>query len=319
MSQHLRLPLLLSIAAALATLALKSLAYALTGSVGLLSDALESLINLVAAGFAYLSVRYAARPVDASHTYGHEKIEFFSSGLEGGLILVAAGGIAWYALDRLRGPHELQTLGLGMALSLVASLLNLGVGVILIRAGRKHQSIVLEADGKHLLTDVWTSVAVLGGLSLVVVTGQQLFDPLVALVVAANILWTAIDLMRRSFNGLMDHSLPSAEQALLRDAIRGQLGPSMDFHALRTRQAGTRRFADFHLLVPGRYSVKEAHVLTGKIESAINSALPGIEVTVHVEPIEDRTSWEDSALLPLEQQARLRRGEEPMAYEPGAK
>jgi cation diffusion facilitator family transporter len=308
----LRIPLMLSIAAAVLTVGLKSAAYWLTGSVGLLSDALESLINLAAATMAYLSIRYAAKPVDASHTYGHEKIEYFSSGLEGGLILMAAGGIAWAAAERLLYPQEPVDLGLGMAISMVAAVVNGAVGVVLLRAGKKHGSIVLEADGKHLLTDVWTSVAVLAGLSLVVLTGRPIFDPLVALVVTANILWTAVDLMRRSFNGLMDHALPGDEQALLRDAIRAHLGPNMDFHALRTRQAGTRRFADFHLLVPGRFSVKDAHVLTGQIEEAIQSALPGIEVTVHVEPIEDRTSWEDSALLPLEQQARLRRGEEPM-------
>ena len=315
----LRIPLLLSIAAAVVTMALKGGAYWLTGSVGLLSDALESLINLAAATMAYLSLRYAAKPVDASHTYGHEKIEYFSSGLEGGLILMAAGGIAWAAIDRFRVPQAPNDLEWGLGISLIAAAINGVVAVVLLRAGKKHGSIVLEADGKHLLTDVWTSVAVLAGLSLVVLTGKPIFDPLVALFVAANILWTAFDLIRRSFNGLMDHSLPSAEQALLRDAIRQQLGPNMDFHALRTRQAGTRRFADFHLLVPGRNSVKEAHVLTGKIEDAIESVLPGIEVTVHVEPIEDRTSWEDSALLPLEQQARLRRGEEPMAFEPHAK
>src|SRR5262245_10035779 len=308
----LRFPILLSIAAAVLTLALKGAAYWLTGSVGLLSDALESIINLAASIMAYLSLRYAAKPVDASHTYGHEKIEYFSSGLEGGLILMAAGGIAWAAVERLLRPSDLPDLGLGLAISMVAAAINGAVAVVLLRAGRKHSSIILEADGKHLLTDVWTSVAVLAGLSLVMLTGKPLFDPIVALVVAANILWTAVDLMRRSFNGLMDHSLPAAEQALLREAIRQHLGPSMDFHALRTRQAGTRRFADFHLLVPGRYSVKEAHVLMGKIEAAVEVALPGIEVTVHVEPIEDRTSYEDSALLSLEQQARLKRGEDPM-------
>src|SRR5262245_44289414 len=185
----LRFPILLSIAAAVLTLALKGAAYWLTGSVGLLSDALESLINLTAATFAYLSVRYAARPVDASHTYGHEKIEFFSSGLEGGLILAAAGGIAWYAIDRLVSGHTLAPLGLGMALALIASMINLTVAVILLRAGRRHQSIVLEADGKHLLTDVWSSVAVLAGLALVLLTGRDWLDPAVGLAVAAGLLW----------------------------------------------------------------------------------------------------------------------------------
>lgn len=314
MTDHaaLRYPLLLSILAALATVALKSVAYWVTGSVGLLSDALESVINLVAATTAYLSVRYAARPVDASHTYGHEKIEYFSSGLEGGLILVAAGGIAWAAVERILNPRAPEALGVGLGISFVAALINGAVAVVLLRAGKKHGSIVLEADGKHLLTDVWTSVAVIVGLALVYVTKWQILDPLIALLIAANILWTAVDLMRRSFDGLMDHALPDAEQALLRDAITGQLGPNMDYHALRTRQAGTRRFADFHLLVPGDCTVRASHEWSDRVEAAMQAALPGIEVTVHVEPIEDRQSYEDSALLPVEQRARLRRGEQPM-------
>lgn len=308
----LRIPLLLSIAAAVATVGLKSAAYWVTGSVGLLSDALESLINLAAALMAYLSLRYAAKPVDASHTYGHEKIEYFSSGLEGGLILMAAGGIAWAAIQRLLHPQPPVELGLGLAISCVAAAINGAVAFVLLRAGKKYGSIVLEADGKHLLTDVWTSVAVLAGLSVVAVTDYQVLDPIIALLVAVNILWTAFDLMRRSFNGLMDHSLPVEEQTVLRETIRRQLGENMDFHALRTRQAGTRRFVDFHLLVPGRFSVREAHVLTGRIEDALRAAVPGLEVTVHVEPIEDRKSWEDSDLLSVEQQARLHRGEGPM-------
>jgi cation diffusion facilitator family transporter len=303
MSQHLRFPLVLSIGAALVTLVLKSVAYFVTGSVGLLSDALESVINLTAATLAYLSVRYAARPVDASHTYGHEKIEFFSSGLEGGLILAAAGGIAWYAIDRLRAAHQLQALGIGLALSLVASLINLAVAVVLLRAGKKHGSIVLEADGKHLLTDVWSSVAVLAGLGLVMLTGRAWLDPAVALAVAAGLLWTGGDLLRRSFDGLMDRALPDDELARLRAVIAENLGPDMDFHALRTRRAGTRRFADFHLLVPGAQPVRDAHHQGERIEAAILAALPGIEVTIHIEPIEERRSYEDSALVRLEREA----------------
>lgn len=305
---HLKYPILLSIGAAVFTLALKSAAYVLTNSVGLLSDAVESLVNVVAAVTAYLSLHYAARPVDESHTYGHEKIEFFSSGLEGVLIVVAAGAIAWYAVQRLIAPELLQPLGLGLAISLIASLLNGITAAILLRAGRKHGSIVLEADGRHLLTDVWTSAAVLLGLSLVWLTGIPMLDPLIALVVAANILWTGFDLIRRSFDGLMDRALPVLEQAAVRSAIERHLGPNMDYHALRTRRAGRRRFVDFHLLVPGRLTVQEAHTLTGWIEESVRSALPELEVTVHIEPIEDRSSWRDSALLPLEE-ARRARGE----------
>ncbi len=305
---HLKYPIVLSIVAAVLTLALKSAAYFLTSSVGLLSDAVESLVNIVAAVTAFLSLHYSARPVDESHTYGHEKIEFFSSGLEGVLIVTAAAAIAWYAVQRLLSPLPLQPLGPGLAISLIASLLNAIVATILLRTGRRYGSIVLEADGWHLLTDVWTSVAVLLGLSLVWLTGREWLDPFIALIVAANILWTGFNLIRRSFDGLMDRSLPPQEQAAVRSAIERHLGPNMDYHALRTRQAGRRRFVDFHLLVPGRLTVQEAHTLTGRIEESVRGALPELEVTVHIEPIEDRASWRDSALLPLEE-ARRARGE----------
>jgi cation diffusion facilitator family transporter len=301
---HPRYPIVLSIVAALVTLAMKAAAYWLTGSVSLLSDAAESLVNLTAALIAFASLWYAAKPVDVSHTYGHEKIEYFSSGLEGTLILVAAGAIAWYALKRLVEPEPLEALGLGTVLALAASLINLAVAQVLLRVGKASQSIVLEADGRHLMTDVWTSAAVVAGLVLVKLTGMEVFDPLLALVVSANIVWTGIGLVRRSFDGLMDHALPVEEQAKVRAAIAGHLEPGTTFHALRTRQAGARRFADFHLLVPGHFTVQRAHDLTGKIEEAVQAALPGIEVTVHIEPIEEQAAWEDSALLGVEEKAR---------------
>ena len=298
---HPKYPMVLSILAALITFALKLTAYQLTGSISVLSDALESLVNLAAAIVALASMYYAAMPVDQSHTYGHEKIEFFSSGIEGVLILLAAGGIAWYAVDRLIAPQSLTDLGIGALVAGVSALVNLAAAAVLLRAGKATESIVLEADGKHLLADVWTSVAVIGGLGLVWLTGLSIFDPLLALLVAANIAWTAGGLVWRSFNGLMDHALPEEEQAKVRAAITSHLGPGMTFHALRTRKAGAHRFADFHLLVPGNFSVKRAHDLTGTIEQAIRAALPEIEVTVHIEPIEERAAWEDSALLPIEQ------------------
>jgi cation diffusion facilitator family transporter len=303
---RLKYPILLSILAAVLTLSLKSAAYVLTGSVGLLSDAVESVVNVAAAVTAYLSLHYAARPVDESHTYGHEKIEFFSSGLEGVLILVAAVSIAWYAVQRVIVPQPLQPLGPGLIISLIASVINGIVAVILLRAGRKYGSIVLEADGRHLLTDVWTSVAVLLGLSLVLLTGVQLLDPLIAVAVAVNILWTGLSLIRRSFDGLMDHALPAHEQDAVRAAIERHLGPNMDYHALRTRQAGRRRFVDFHLLVPGQLTVQQAHTLTGAVEESVRGALPGLEVSVHIEPIEDRSAWQDSALVRLEEARRAR-------------
>ncbi|MFL5340510.1 MAG: cation diffusion facilitator family transporter [Gemmataceae bacterium] len=297
---HLRGPILLSILAALLTLGLKTAAWALTGSVGLLSDALESGINLLAACAALFSLWYSSRPVDASHTYGHEKIEFFSSGLEGGLIVVAALGITAGAIDRLVHPVRLESLGAGTLLAAAAAVINLAVAIVLLRAGRKHHSIVLEADGQHLMTDVWTSVAVVVGVGLVKATGQQWLDPIAALIMAANILWTGFGLLRKSFNGLMDHALPEDELVKLRAAITSRLEPHTTFHALRTRRSGPRRFADCHLLVPGDWPVQQAHDLGERIEAAVRAALPGLELTLHIEPIDAAVSWEDSALLNIE-------------------
>lgn len=303
-SPRLQYPILLSILAALLTLGLKYAAYALTGSVGMLSDAMEAIINLLASVTAFLSLLYAAKPVDADHTYGHEKIEFFSSGLEGMLIIVAAIGIGWYAVGRLLVPRELEAIEVGMVVSGLATVVNLVVGLLLLRVGKAHDSIVLEADGQHLLTDVWTSLAVLVSVGLVRFTGVAAIDPVIALIVAASIAWTGIGLVRRSFNGLMDHALSEEEQERARKAIGAHLGAGMDFHALRTRRAGSRRFADFHLLVPGALTVQAAHDVTERIEEALKACLPGLEVTVHIEPIEEQSAYNDSALLPVEEAAR---------------
>jgi cation diffusion facilitator family transporter len=301
MSQrHLRYPILLSVLAAVVTLSLKFTAYWLTGSVGLLSDALEALVNLAAALTALGSLWYAALPVDSTHTYGHEKIEYFSSGLEGVLILVAAGGIAWYAVGRLFVSAPLESLEMGVAVSLAASAVNLVVARLLLRVARRTGSVVLEADGHHLMSDVWASLGVALSLSLVSLTGWNIVDPLIGLAVAGYIVWVAWRLITRSFNGLMDHALPETEQTAVRAAIGALIRPGTHFHALRTRQAGARRFVDFHLLVPGRWNVQRAHDFTGEIEAAVREALPGAEVTVHIEPIEAEESWQDSALLQVE-------------------
>lgn len=292
----LRGPVILSIVAALTTIGLKSAAYLMTGSVGLLSDALESGINLVAAVAAYLSLRYAARPIDATHTYGHEKIEYFSSGLEGVLIVVAAIGIIWAAVSRLIFPIPLESLGLGTLICFIASGINFFVATILLRVGRKHHSIVLEADGKHLMSDVLTSVGVLLGLGLVSLTGWNFLDPIIALIVAANIGWTGTELIHRSFDGLMDHALSDEDQQQIRDAITHCLPHKSTFHALRTRRAGSRSFADFHLLVPGEMSVEAAHQVAEKIEAALLTIQSRLEVTIHIEPIEDEASWSDNQL-----------------------
>lgn len=291
---------LLSVLAALMTIGLKTTAYLLTGSVGLLSDALESGVNLFAAVTAYFALRYAHRPVDANHTYGHEKIEFFSSGLEGLLIVLAGGGTAWIAIDRLVHPAPITSLGLGTAISLSASVINLAVGLVLVRTGRRNNSIVLEADGKHLLADVWTSVAVISGLIIVWISGFYVLDPIIAILVGLHIAYTGIHLIRRSFDGLMDHALSSGDQERLRSTIRENIPSGTTFHALRTRQAGARMFADFHLLVPGSWSVRDGHELGMKVEQAIGAVLSGIEITIHIEPIEDRASWEDNTLKGIE-------------------
>lgn len=296
----LRTLVLLSVLAAIVTIGLKALAYSLTKSVGLLSDALESGINLFAAATAYLSLRYSHRPADAEHTYGHEKIEFFSAGLEGVLIVVAGVGTGWVAVRRLIQPEVLSDLGLGAGLTLAASAVNLAVGVLLVRVGRRNHSIVLEADGRHLLTDVWTSVGVVAGLVVVWLSGVFVLDPVIAILVGANIVFTGVRLIRRSFNGLMDHALDPEELDALRAAIRQSLPSGTDFHALRTRQAGASRFADFHLLVPGAMSVRDAHDLAERVEAALRGALPRVAVTIHIEPIEERVSWEDNALRGIE-------------------
>ena len=293
---HLRWPVTLSIVAAVVTIGLKSAAYAVTGSVGLFSDALESVVNLLAALTAAFALWYAARPADPNHTYGHEKFEFFSSGLEGLLVLLAGLGTAAYGVQRLLFPRELAALELGTLLALGASAVNFVVARVLLTAGRKHHSIVLEADGQHLMTDVWTSVGVVLGLFLVLLTGLKWLDPVLAIAVGLHITHTGYELVRRSFDGLMDHALPPAEQQQLREVIRANLPEGAQFHGLKTRRAGARRFAEFHLLVDGDLSVREAHAVADKIEAALAAAIPGLDVTTHVEPVDEAGSWEGDYL-----------------------
>lgn len=295
----LRGPILLSIAAAVLTIGMKSVAYAITGSVGLFSDALESVVNLVAALTAAVSLWYAARPADRSHAFGHEKVEFFSSGIEGVLVLVAGLGTVWYAVERLIHPHPLESLGIGLAVSLAATGVNLLAAVNLLRVGRRHGSIVLEADGHHLMTDVWTTVGVVAGLGLAGLFEWYVLDPVVALGVGAMILRTGFRLVRRSVDGLMDHALPADEQDRIRSLIRSALPPGTDFHAVRTRQAGRRKFADLHLLLPGHTTVQTAHDLAHEIEEAVRQQIPELYLTIHTEPIEDRSSWETDELVRL--------------------
>lgn len=286
----------LSIAAAVLTIALKFGAYSLTGSVGLLSDAIESCVNLVAAVVAVWALTYAAKPADAEHAFGHSKAEYFSSALEGTLILVAAASIAVEAWDRLFAPQPLAQIGPGLGLVLLATAINGGVAMILIRAGRRLRSITLRADAHHLFTDVWTSGGVVLGILLVKVTGWLVLDPVIALAMAANIVWTGFKLLRETGSGLLDTALPADEQEAIALILSEYKNQGTEFHALRTRVAGSRRFVSVHVLVPGEWTVQRGHDLCEEIELAISRALPGTNVMTHLEPLEDPVSWDDEEL-----------------------
>ncbi|CAN5476159.1 MAG: cation diffusion facilitator family transporter [Pyrinomonadaceae bacterium] len=287
----------LSIFAAILTIGLKTGAYWLTGSVGLLSDALESLINLAAAVTALLLLKLASRPPDDEHAFGHDKAEYFASGIEGTLILLAAAGIGWTAVSRLFAPRPLEQVGVALIISGAATLINLIVGQVLIRAGRRHRSITLEADGRHLMTDVWTTIGVILGVWAVGVTGWLFLDPLVALLVAANIIWAGIRLMRRSALGLMDTSISAKNQESIRTVLDFYVKErGIDYHALRTRQAAARAFVSVHILVPGDWTVHQGHQLLEEIEADIRSNVPGAIVFTHLESLDDPASWEDIEL-----------------------
>ncbi|MEI6675759.1 MAG: cation diffusion facilitator family transporter [Verrucomicrobiota bacterium] len=286
----------ISIAAAIVTIGLKSAAYYLTGSVGLLSDALESVVNLIGGMMALAMLTIAARPADDDHAYGHSKAEYFSSGVEGALILVAALSIALTAVPRLFHPKELEQVGMGLAVSVVASLVNLGVALLLLRVGKKNHSITLEANAHHLLTDVWTSVGVLVGVGAVVLTGWLWLDPVVALLVAANIVWTGSHIVWRSVSGLMDLALPAQDLIAVQQVLDTYRKDDLQFHALRTRQAGARKFISMHVLVPGAWTVQHGHNLLERIEADIRAALPNATVFTHLESLDDPASWEDETL-----------------------
>jgi len=287
----------LSIAAAFATIGLKTLAWWLTGSVGLLSDALESLVNLAAAVLALSMLRLAATPPDEAHPYGFSKAEYFAAGIEGALIVLAAAGILASAIPRLIEPRALDAGMLGLALTTVASAINFAVAVVLVRVGRREHSVTLEADGQHLMTDVWTSAGVIIGVAAVFATGWLRLDPLVALAVAVHIVWTGLRLMRRSWKGLLDAAISIEDTGevtkLFKEYSRRH---GVAFHALRTRQAGARRFISFHILVPDAWSVARAHQLSEEIESRIRSMVPNAAVFTHIEPISDPASYDDQEL-----------------------
>ena len=287
---------LLSIAAAIVTIALKTGAYFLTGSVGLLSDAMESGINLVAALAAFWALSFAATPADEDHPFGHNKAEYFSSGLESILIVIAAIGIGVVAWGRLWSPQPLEQIGLGLFLSLIATAVNGGVAWILWRAGRRLRSITLRADAHHLLTDVWTSAGITAGIFLVKLTGWTILDPIIALLVAMSILISGLRLLRETGAGLLDTSMPVSERDLVTNIFGTYEQQGIRFHALRTRVAGSRGFVTFHLLVPGAWTIQRGHDLCEEVEQQIVDALPGTHVIAHLEPLEDPKSWADLEL-----------------------
>ena len=287
----------LSIVAAVVTIGLKLGAYRLTGSVGLFSDAAESLVNLVAAVAALWALIVALRPPDEEHAFGHNKAEYFSSGLESALIIIAAGWIGVTAWGRLMDPQPLQNVGLGLSVTLVAALLNGGVALVLLRAGRELRSITLRANAQHLLTDVWTSLGVVAGVVLVALTGWLVLDPLIALAVAANIVWTGVRLLRDTAQGLLDRALPPEELKEIGRVLSRYEERDIRFHALRTRGAGQRRFVSMHVLVPGEWTVQRGHDLSERLEADLSKALGGnTTFFTHVEPSEDPASFADQSL-----------------------
>ncbi len=287
---------MLSVVAAVTTIGLKAAAYAITGSIGLLSDALESLANLVAALVALYALWVAARPADEEHTYGHTKAEYFSSGFEGLLIVVAAVGIVVAAVRRFFEPQPIQEPALGLAVNGLAAVVNLGVARVLRRVGKRHESITLEADAQHLMADVWTSLGVIVGVGAAVATGWNRLDPIVAMAVALNVLRSGFRLLDRSMHGLLDTSLPEDTLREIKTILDAHSDAGVRYHALRTRQAGARRFISFHILVPGSWTVQRGHDLLERIEEQIRAAVPHSVVDTHLEPIEDPVSWEDTRL-----------------------
>ena len=296
---NLRRALALSVAAALTTIALKGAAAATTGSVGLLSDALESGVNLVAAVTAYVSLRYAARPADATHTFGHEKIEFFSSGVEGVLVVLAGVSTVAFSATRLAVGGELHSVNLGVGLTLAATAINFAVGRHLVRVGRRADSLLVEADGQHLLSDVWTSLGVIAGLMLASLTGLPQLDAVAGVAVGVQITLIGARLMRRSFDGLMDRALEPTARAELRARLEAALPAGAKFHMLRTRRAGRRVFAEFHLLLDGKLPVSEAHRQAHAVEQELLAWRPELAVTVHIEPIDAVEAWETQELEQL--------------------
>jgi cation diffusion facilitator family transporter len=286
----------LSIGVAVFTIALKSIAYFLTGSVGLLSDALESFVNLAGGLMALGMLTIAARPADENHTYGHNKAEYFSSGVEGTLILIAAILIAYTAIERIISPKELEQVGIGLIVSVIASLANLSVALLLKKAGKQYNSISLTANSHHLMTDVWTSGGVLIGVGAVALTGWQILDPIIAILVAINIIWTGFGIIRSSISGLMDSSIPEEDIEKIQEILQNINERDVQFHALRTRQSGSLKIISLHVLVPGIWTVNRGHKFITRLENEIKTSLPGSEVFTHLESLTDPASMDDNPM-----------------------
>lgn len=284
----------LSIAAGIATILLKFAAYRVTGSIGFFSDALESIVNLLAASFGLVMLHVSEKPADEGHEFGHSKAEYFSSAIEGALILLAAFSIIWSAIPRLINPIVLENINIGLLFSVGASLVNLTVGQILIRNGKKNKSLLVEADGKHLMTDVWTSAGVIIGIFMVKITGILILDPIIAILVALNIVYTGYRLISRSTNGLMDASISESEINQVKKYLDSLKEKNITYHSLMTRQAGQRKFISFHLLVPGAWTVQQGHENADMIEETIEDMFDEpVTVTSHIEPVEDPASLKD--------------------------
>lgn len=295
----------LSIAAAVLTITLKVLAFFITNSVGLLSDAAESVVNLVGAGVALTMLTIAARPPDDEHAYGHGKAEYFSSGVEGALIFIAAISIGYAAISRWLNPQPIEGTTIGLVVAALASGINFGVALILRRAGKLYDSITLDADARHLFTDVWTSAGVIAALAAIALTGWNWLDPIIAVAVAINILWTGFQLVRRSVLGLMDTALPPEEMSKINAVIDSYQSQGVQFHAFRSRQSGARRFFSMHVLVPGDWTVQRGHQLLEKIEADIRTQFPAITVFTHLESLNDPTSYDDTKLDRATQNAKI--------------
>ena len=283
----------LSIAAAIVTITLKVIAWRITGSVGLLSDAAESVVNLVAAVAVLIALKVAAMPADKNHHFGHTKAEYFSAAIEGMMIFVAALVIMYTAIERFLAPQPIENVGIGLAISVVASAVNGAVAVVLLRAGRRHRSLTLTADGKHLMTDVWTSAGVVVGVLLVGLTHIERLDPIIAFLVGINIVWTGWRLIRESTEGLMDISMPKEDNLAIAEILSRFVTQKVHFHALRTRLSGHHRFAEVHVLVPGAWTVQQGHDLVEEVEDAVHRDFGDIALTCHLEPSEDPRAYGD--------------------------